>query len=159
MEHLWAPWRMEYILSSKSQGCIFCDKPAENQDEANYILFRGERNFVILNSWPYNPGHLMVAPYRHVAGLEDLSDEELWEHSDMTRRCVAGLKATLHPDGFNIGLNIGGMAGAGVIGHIHTHIVPRWGGDVNFMPVISDTRVLPEGLASTYRKLKGGIQP
>lgn len=159
MEHLWAPWRMEYILSSKSQGCVFCDKPAENQDEANYILFRGERNFVILNSWPYNPGHLMVAPYRHAAELEDLSDEELWEHSDMIRRCVAGLKTTLYPNGFNIGINIGGVAGAGVIGHIHTHIVPRWGGDVNFMPVISDTRVLPEALASTYRKLKGRIQP
>lgn len=157
MEHLWAPWRMEYILSSKSEGCIFCDKSAEDQDEANYILLRGECNFVILNSWPYNPGHLMVAPYRHAADLEDLSNEGLWEHSDMVRRCVQGLKRALHPEGFNIGINIGTVAGAGVIGHIHTHIVPRWGGDVNFMSVISDTRVLPEALASTYHKLKEGI--
>ena len=159
MEQLCAPWRMEYILAPKTEGCIFCDKPLQNCDEDNYILYRGERNFVIMNSWPYNPGHVMVAPYKHAAGLEDLSDEELKEHWELVRSCVARIKNGFHPDGFNIGINIGKVAGAGVLGHVHTHIVPRWVGDVNFMPVISNTRVLPEALASTYRKLKEELKP
>jgi ATP adenylyltransferase len=157
MEHLWAPWRMEFILADKPEGCILCDKPGEEQDKPNYILYRGERNFVILNSFPYNPGHLMVAPYRHVASLEELNDEELWEHVDMVRRSTKALRRVFNPAGFNIGMNIGKPAGAGIDRHIHTHIVPRWQGDANFMPVISDTKVLPEALASTYEKLMGEI--
>jgi ATP adenylyltransferase len=157
MEHLWAPWRMEFILADKPEGCILCDKPGEEQDKPNYILYRGERNFVILNSFPYNPGHLMVAPYRHVASLEELNDEELWEHFDMVRRSIKALRRVFNPAGFNIGMNIGRSAGAGIDGHIHTHIVPRWQGDINFMAVISDTKVLPEALASTYEKLIGEI--
>jgi ATP adenylyltransferase len=157
METIWAPWRMEYILMEKSEGCIFCQKPRENLDEANYILHRGERNFVILNSYPYNPGHLMVAPYRHVARLEELTDAELGEHFDIVRRSTKAITEELHPHGFNIGINLGRVAGAGVEGHVHTHVVPRWEGDTNFMPVIAHTRVLPEALTSTFARLKGKL--
>ena len=154
MEHIWAPWRMEYIESVKSQGCIFCDKPQESEDQKSYILYRGKRNFVILNSYPYTPGHLMVAPYRHVANLEEMSDEELLEHSQMVAMSIGALKEKFHPHGFNVGMNMGKVGGAGVEGHIHTHIVPRWEGDTNFMPVTADTRVIPQALDSTYRKLQ-----
>ena len=157
MEYLWAPWRMEFILAEKSKGCIFCWKPKEKEDETNYILYRGEKNFVILNSYPYNPGHLIVTPYRHVSSLEDLANEELWEHFDLVRRSTKVLRRVFSPAGFNIGINIGKSAGAGIDGHVHTHIVPRWEGDSNFMPVTSATKVLPEALASTYQKLKGQI--
>ncbi len=148
---------MEYILMDKPGECILCEKPRAKEDESNYILLRGQQNFVILNAWPYSPGHLMVAPYRHVPSLDELSDVELQEHWDMVRRCVRGLNKTVRPSGFNIGMNIGKVAGAGVDKHIHTHIVPRWEGDTNFMPVIGEARVLPEALAATYRKLKGEI--
>jgi ATP adenylyltransferase len=157
MEHIWAPWRVEYIRMEKPPECILCKKPQESDDEANYILYRGKRNFVILNSWPYNPGHLMVAPYRHVASLEHLDDEELLEHFDIVRRSTSMLRRIFNPNGFNIGINLGRTAGAGIEDHFHTHIVPRWEGDTNFMPVIHDTKVIPEGLASTYSKLKGNI--
>ena len=155
MEQIWAPWRIEYILMEKPQGCILCDKPKENIDAQNYILFRGDKNFVIMNSYPYNPGHLMVAPYRHVANLEELNDEERHEHFNMVSQSVRLLKEIFNPTGFNIGMNIGRVAGAGIDDHIHTHIVPRWQGDTNFMPVIADVRVMPEALAETYNKLKG----
>jgi ATP adenylyltransferase len=145
---------MEYILSDKQKGCIFCNKPKEGKDEQNLILYRGEKNFMILNNYPYNPGHLMVAPYRHIASLEELSAEELYEHFDIVRKGVKTLKEALNPHGFNIGINLGKVAGAGIEGHIHTHIVPRWDGDTNFMPVIAETRVLPEALAVSYAKLR-----
>ena len=155
MEHMWAPWRVQYIESAKPEGCILCDKPTENKDVENYILFRGEKNFVIMNSYPYNPGHLMVAPYRHVASLEELTAEELHEHFDIVSRSIKVLRQAFSPGGFNLGINIGKVAGAGIEDHIHTHIVPRWQGDTNCMPVISDVRVIPEALAETYQKLKG----
>ncbi len=158
MEQLWAPWRIEYIQMEKSEGCVMCQKPLESQDEANYILYRGEENFVMLNAWPYNPGHLMVIPYRHIGNLEELSNAELWEHGDIVRKCLHALKTVFNPGGFNLGINCGKVAGAGIVGHIHTHIVPRWEGDTNFIPVISNTRVLPEALSSTYQKLKGQIR-
>ena len=157
MEYLWAPWRMEFILAEKSKGCIFCWKPKEKEDETNYILYRGEKNFVILNSYPYNPGHLIVTPYRHVSSLEDLANEELWEHFDIVRRSTKALRSVFNPMGFNIGINIGKSAGAGIADHVHTHIVPRWEGDTNFMSVISTTKVVPEALVSTYQRLKGQI--
>lgn len=157
MEHIWAPWRIEYVLREKEKGCILCDKPKEGEDSDNLILYRGERNFVIMNNYPYNPGHLMVAPYRHIADLQGLSAEELYEHFDIVRRSATALSEALNPDGFNIGINIGRVAGAGVVGHIHTHIVPRWQGDTNFMPVIAEAKVIAEGLAATYAKLKGKI--
>lgn len=157
MEHTWAPWRMEFIRMEKPKGCIFCDKSKENEDELNYILYRGESNFVILNTFPYNPGHLMVAPYRHVSSLEDLSNEELFEHFDIVRKSTKAIRTIFNPAGFNIGINMGKTAGAGIADHVHTHIVPRWEGDANFMPVIFDTKVLPEALTTTYGKLKGEI--
>ena len=154
MERIWAPWRIEYIERAKEGGCILCQKPRENNDEANFILYRGQNNFIILNAFPYNPGHLMVAPYRHIANLQDLTDNEIKEHLDVVKRAVKLLTEVLKPAGFNIGLNIGKVAGAGIEYHLHTHIVPRWQGDVNFMPVLSDTRVISEALAATYKKLK-----
>ena len=155
MKEIWAPWRIEYIQMEKPEGCILCDKPKQKDDVANYTLYRGGKNFVIMNSYPYNPGHLMVAPYRHVANLQELTDEERNEHFNMVSRGVELLKETFNPTSFNIGMNIGRVAGAGIDDHIHTHIVPRWQGDTNFMPVIADARVMPEALAETYDKLKG----
>ena len=157
MEQLWAPWRIEYIEKTREGGCVLCQKPREDDDEANFILFRGQSNFVILNAFPYNPGHLMVAPYRHTANLQDLTDEEAKEHCNLVKKGLELLKETLKPAGFNVGLNIGKVAGAGIEGHLHTHIVPRWQGDANFMPVLSDTRVISEALIATYRKLKAEL--
>jgi len=155
MKHIWAPWRMEYIQMKKPKGCILCEKPGQDGDAINYILYRGDKNFVILNTYPYNPGHLMIAPYRHVASLEELTDEELHEHFDIVSRSVKVLRQVFNPGGFNLGINIGKVAGAGIEDHIHTHIVPRWQGDTNCMPVVADVRVVPEALAETYQKLKG----
>ena len=157
MKHMWAPWRIEYVRMEKPKGCILCEKPKENNDTLNYILYRGDKNFVIMNSYPYNPGHLMVAPYRHVANLEELTDEELGEHFQIVNRSIKLLRQVFNPGGFNIGINVGKVAGAGIDEHLHTHIVPRWQGDTNFMPVIADVRVIPEALAETYKKLKDGL--
>lgn len=157
MERIWAPWRIEFILGEKPEGCILCQGPKAKDDKSSLILYRGEKNFVILNKFPYNPGHLMISPYRHVPDLEDLTDDELLEHFDLVRRGTRALRRAFEPAAFNIGLNIGKPAGAGIGDHIHTHVVPRWEGDTNFMPVVADTRVLPEALASTYDKLKGLI--
>ncbi len=157
MEYIWAPWRIEYIQMEKPQGCILCEKPRQDNDAENYILYRGGRNFVILNSYPYSPGHLMIAPYRHIASLEELTEEERHEHFDIVSRSIKILRQELNPEGFNLGVNIGKVAGAGIEDHVHTHIVPRWQGDTNFMTVISDIRVVPEALDKTYQKLKGKL--
>ena len=134
-----------------------CEKPARDCDVENYILYRGSKNFVILNAYPYNPGHLLIAPYRHLGGLDELNDEERNENFAIVCRCLGLLREAFHPDGFNIGINMGRAAGAGIDKHVHTHVVPRWQGDANFMPVISDVRVIPEALAETFEKLKGGF--
>ncbi len=157
MKQIWAPWRMEYIQMKKAEGCILCEEPRQESDAINYILYRGGKNFVIMNSYPYNPGHLMIAPYRHVASLEELTDEELHEHFDIVSRSIKVLRQVFSPGGFNLGINIGKVAGAGIVDHVHTHIVPRWQGDTNFMTVISDIRVVPEALDKTYQKLKGRL--
>ncbi|MCL0057917.1 HIT domain-containing protein [Dehalococcoidales bacterium] len=154
MKQIWAPWRMEYILMKKPEGCILCDKPRQNSDTQNYILYRGDKNFIIMNTYPYNPGHLLIVPYRHVANLEELTDEELHEHFKIVSRSIKLLKQVFNPDGFNIGINIGKVAGAGIEEHFHTHIVPRWQGDTSFMPVLAEVKVIPEALAETYKKLK-----
>lgn len=154
MENLWAPWRIDYILSKKPAGCIFCDKPAENRDEDNLILFRGKYHFIILNAYPYNNGHMMVVPYRHTATLAEWAPDEQQEMMALADLGVELLKRTMRPDGFNLGINMGLVGGAGVADHIHLHIVPRWNGDTNFMPVLSDTRVISEHLRATYYKLK-----
>ena len=154
MKQIWAPWRMEYIQLKKPEGCILCEAPRQDND-AVHILYRGDKNFVIMNSYPYNPGHLMIAPYRHIATLEELTDDERHEHFDIVSRSIKVLRQVFSPAGFNLGINIGKVAGAGIEDHVHTHIVPRWQGDTNFMPVISDVRVVPEALAETYKKLRG----
>ena len=155
MELIWAPWRIEYIRMEKPAGCILCDKPGEDIDEANGILFRGKENYIMLNSYPYNPGHLLVAPYRHVASLEGLTPGELHEHIENIRRSIEVLREVFKPAGFNVGTNIGSVAGAGIADHVHSHVVPRWQGDNNFMPVIADTRVVPQALEDTYKQLEG----
>jgi ATP adenylyltransferase len=159
MEHIWATWRMELIqnVDKNACGCFLCQKPKESNDRSNYILYRAETNYVILNAYPYNPGHLMVAPYRHIGKLADLTDSESVEHFNLVKKCVALLTNVIKPAAFNIGMNLGKIAGAGVDDHIHTHIVPRWQGDTNFMPALADTKVLPEALAATYDKLEEGV--
>jgi ATP adenylyltransferase len=155
MEHIWAPWRIEYILMEKPEGCILCEKPKEDKDAQNYILYRGDKNFIILNSYPYNPGHLLVAPYRHIGNLEELTEEERNEHFELLSRSIRALKEAFNPGGFNIGANIGKVAGAGIDDHFHSHVVPRWQGDTNYVPVLADVRVLPQALAETYGLLEG----
>ncbi len=152
-QRLWAPWRLEYIKGPKPDECIFCSKPAEGDDEAAYIVHRGQRCFVILNAFPYNSGHLMVAPYEHVPSLEQLGDDTLLDLSRLTNRSLEALREVYGPDGFNIGINLGDVAGAGIADHVHQHVVPRWAADTNFMPVIADTRVLPQSLDDSWRAL------
>jgi len=154
MDRIWAPWRIQYIQMEKPDGCILCDKPGEGSDDDNYILYRGKLNFVIMNCYPYNPGHLMVAPYRHVAGLDGLQDDERTEHFEIVSRAIRVLRQAFNPQGFNVGTNMGKVAGAGIDDHVHTHIVPRWQGDTNFMPVLSGVRVVPQALADTYERLR-----
>lgn len=153
MKNLWSPWRMEYILSEKDKDCIFCKKPAENNDRDNLILYRGSRAYVIMNKYPYNNGHLMVVPYNHTWELSGLDDEALSELFILTRYTTDCLSAAFCPEGFNVGINIGGAAGAGIEEHLHIHVVPRWFGDTNFMPVIGEVRVIPEHIMDTYDKL------
>ena len=157
LQRLWTPWRMSYIRGNSEHAgrCPFCVLPAapEADDVQNLILYRGESAYVILNAYPYNPGHLMVVPYRHVAGLEDVAAEELRELATLTQRAVGVLKETTAPTAYNIGMNLGTVAGAGIADHLHQHVVPRWAGDTNFMPVVGHTRVLPELLVETYERL------
>jgi ATP adenylyltransferase len=155
MKHIWAPWRIEYIRAEKPAGCILCDKPKENRDVENYILYRGKSNFIMLNSYPYNPGHLLIAPYRHIASPEELTDSERNEHYQLVSRSIVVLKEAFKPGGFNIGANLGKVAGAGIEDHFHSHIVPRWQGDNNYIPVLADVRVIPQALADTYKTLAG----
>ena len=145
---------MSYILAPKHEGCIFCDFPAENNDDERFILHRGSTCFVIMNLYPYNPGHVMVVPYRHTADYTSLSPEELTEIETLSVSCIKTIKSAFGPDAFNLGVNLGTAAGAGVAEHLHRHIVPRWNGDTNFIPVISDMRVIPESHEATFKKLK-----
>ena len=154
-QRLWAPWRLEYIKGPKPDDCIFCSQPAAADDERAYIVARGEHSFVMLNAFPYNNGHLMVSPYAHVPSIEELDDPVLLDLMHLTQRSLGALREAYAPEGFNIGVNQGKIAGAGVEGHVHLHIVPRWGADTNFMPVIASTRVLPQSLEDSYRALAG----
>ncbi len=158
MDRLWTPWRYKYISATKeTSGCIFCDKPAEGNDEANYIVCRGEYNYVILNAFPYTSGHVMVVPFEHIATPEFAREETLLEMMLLVRRSIVCLRTAYRPDGVNLGMNIGESAGAGVAGHIHMHVLPRWTGDANFMTTVAETRVIPEELPETYRKLKAAF--
>ncbi len=153
-EILWAPWRIEYIENaSKNEGCIFCEQPREKDDKKSLIVHRGERGFIIINRYPYNNGHLMVVPYRHVGELASLSDEEKIELFHFLQFSQDVLREVMQPQGFNIGMNVGRLAGAGIVDHLHFHIVPRWGGDTNFMPIVGHTKVISEALEETWEKL------
>ena len=154
MEQLWAPWRLEYIVGEKVDGCIFCVFPQQTNDRDNRILYRGKHAFVIMNAFPYSNGHLLVAPYRHTGDFTELSADEGLEMMQLVQMSVRVLKEAANPDAFNIGVNMGTAAGAGIADHIHMHIVPRWNGDTNFMPVFADVKVIPEALEKTYDKLK-----
>ena len=158
MDRIWAPWRMEYLMAEKSDGCIFCDKPADNADRARLILHRSDRSFIIMNAYPYNNGHLMVAPFRHVGSFQELLSEERSDLMDEVALAESLIERTFHPQGMNVGVNLGECAGAGVVGHLHVHIVPRWSGDTNFMPVLGETRVIPELLQQTYDKLAENLE-
>ena len=154
MERLWAPWRMAYVEKCDEPcECIFCHLPKKGNDRDNLILFRGELSFVIMNKFPYAVGHLMVTPYKHTSDMNDLSVEELTEISINVRRTLNVLKSAMSPQGFNIGVNLGRSGGAGIIDHVHYHIVPRWNGDSNFMPVIGDTKIISQSLEETYDRL------
>lgn len=157
-ERLFASWRRDYILSGdkKTDGCIFCDYPKEDEshDQENLLIYRGKSCFVIFNRYPYNPGHLMVIPYRHLHDFADLTEEERNEMMALVGKAVSVLKKLMSPHGFNIGMNIGKVAGAGIDQHLHMHVVPRWNGDTNFMPVIGDVRVISESLDSAWKRVK-----
>ena len=154
-ERLWAPWRMVYVGKGETTGgCIFCDKPKEDRDAENMIVHRGETMFVILNAFPYNSGHLMIVPYRHLSDVRLLEPDELAEWMALAQRSITALETAFKPEGYNMGANLGRAAGAGIADHLHLHIVPRWNGDTNFMPVVGDVKVLPEALEQSYHKLK-----
>lgn len=159
MNHLWSPWRMEYLESNKKkEGCVFC-KAQELPDNAeNLIAYRSERAYVILNRYPYTSGHLLVNPYQHVTTLEELDSDTRAEMMELASRCTTVLKSIYKPQGFNVGVNMGAAAGAGVPEHIHLHVVPRWSGDTTFMTTLGQTRVLPEELETTYERIKNGFQ-
>ena len=152
-ERLWAPWRLEYIRGPKPDECIFCRAVESDDDEKYSVVHRGEHCFVILNAYPYNNGHVMVAPYAHEPSIEALDDPALLEMMTLAKRSLGVLRDEYAPEGFNLGINQGKVAGAGVEDHAHLHVVPRWGADTNFMPVIGDTRVLPQVLSDSWKAL------
>lgn len=160
MERMWRPWRMKYIesIGEKSEDdCIFCSKP-QGDDRESLILYRGKRCFVMLNLYPYNTGHVMVSPYRHLASLEQMDPQELTEMMELTSLCLRAIKRAMSPEGFNLGMNLGKVAGAGYDSHLHLHIVPRWQGDTNFMPVVAGTKVMPESVEDSYQRLKSALE-
>ncbi len=161
MERLWTPWRMQYVTSATGDDidCIFCAaleerNEAEREELRSHVLYRGARVFVILNAYPYNTGHLMVAPNRHVGEIDELDEQERRDLMELTSTATSLIREAMSPHGFNVGMNLGRVAGAGVPGHLHVHVVPRWGGDTNFMPVVGNTKVLPEMIADTDAKLR-----
>ncbi len=151
---LWAPWRLQYLKGDRPDECIFCTRPAMGDDQRALIAHRGSSCYVILNAFPYATGHLMVAPYGHVSDLRELDGEAAAELMSLTQRSLGAVKQVYGPEGFNVGMNLGEVAGAGFAGHVHQHIVPRWKGDTNFMPVVGDTLVLPEVLADSWGRLR-----
>ena len=156
MDRLWTPWRYQYVSrSAPLGGCIFCAKGAGTNDEADFVIARGTHNFVLLNIFPYSNGHLMIAPYAHVASLAEAADEALVEMMRMARHAETCLRSAYQAAGLNLGMNLGECAGAGVAGHIHLHILPRWPGDANFMTTVAETRVMSEELHETWKKLRG----
>jgi ATP adenylyltransferase len=158
MKHLWSPWRLEYLTRPEVEGCVFCDAIEGDDDRENLVLLRGERAFLILNRYPYNNGHFMVVPYAHVPSLENLDEPTVMEMMHLLSRGLAALRVVMYPDGFNIGANLGRVAGAGIEEHFHLHAVPRWSGDTNFMPVVGNMRVVPQTWLQTYDDLKAALE-
>ena len=157
-QRIWAPWRLRYVKNAKkSDECVFCAKPDAGDDRTNLIVHRGERCFVILNLFPYTNGHLMVAPFDHIARLQDVEPDVTAEMIGQAQQAMRRMDEVYDPEGFNVGMNQGRVAGAGVDGHIHLHVVPRWAGDNNYMPVLADTRVMPQSLEESYDALEGGF--
>jgi ATP adenylyltransferase len=155
VENLWAPWRLEYVTGDKPTGCVLCAKQETGGgDREAHVVARGEHCYAVLNLYPYNNGHLMVVPYRHVADLDELTADEGAECQRMLERGIRAARAALSPGGFNVGLNLGEAAGAGIASHLHWHLVPRWQGDTNFMPVLADVRVMPQHLDTTWQLLR-----
>jgi ATP adenylyltransferase len=160
MDYLWTPWRYRYVAdASKDEGCIFCDALAANDDTRTLIVLRSAKNFVILNRYPYTSGHVMVVPYAHVADLAAAEPDTLAEMMRLAQRVKTALDGTYHPEGFNLGMNLGRSAGAGVTGHLHLHVLARWAGDASFMTVTGETRVEPEELSTTFEKLRKALNP
>jgi len=160
MKQLWAPWRLAFVEKANHEsGCIFCEKPAVKQDRVTYILYRGRHAYVMMNIYPYNNGHLLIAPYRHIAAIEAVPPAVLLDMMRLLQRALKALHHAYAPEGFNIGINQGRVAGAGIEHHIHMHIVPRWGADTNFMPLLGETRVLPQHLKASFTRLKGAFAP
>jgi ATP adenylyltransferase len=159
MESLHAPWRIEYILAPKlaQTESLFVRIAQDNNDEGNYVIARDRTCYALLNTYPYNGGHLMVVPYKEARDLNDLTDEEMADLMKLTRRCQNALSRVMKPDGFNIGINLGKVAGAGILGHVHIHVVPRWQGDTNFMPVLASTTVVPQALSELAAKLRAEL--
>jgi ATP adenylyltransferase len=158
MRQMWTPWRMAYIRREHRPGCIFCEMLDAQDDRNQLVLHRSELAFLVLNKYPYNNGHLMAVPYRHMDSVEALTPEETTDMMALVSLGIRALRHTSHPEGFNIGINIGKIAGAGVVDHIHIHVVPRWGGDTNFMPVLGDVRLIPQDLRETYDELKAALE-
>jgi ATP adenylyltransferase len=159
MDYLWTPWRYQYVTTAGGPGeCVFCAAAKAADDREMLVVYRADRNFVILNRFPYTSGHVMVIPYLHVATLEDLDDLTLTELILLARRTEKYLRALYHPDGLNIGMNIGRAAGAGIAAHLHMHVLPRWTGDTNFMTAVGETRVMPEDLGITWERLRAAFQ-
>jgi ATP adenylyltransferase len=155
MDYLWTPWRYAYVSAAeKATGCVFCDLVAQNDDEKALIVYRGEQCFIILNRFPYTPGHVMIVPYAHLDELRKLPSGAASEMIALAQRLETVLRKLYHPDGINLGMNIGKAAGAGIAGHIHMHVLPRWVADANFMSVVGETRVLPEALDVTWARIK-----
>lgn len=158
MKQLWAPWRMDYILAEKRPGCFLCDAIHSNEDRDNLVIQRRQHCFVIMNRYPYNNGHVMIVPYRHVAAMDDLEDSEMLEIMQTTRDCIDILRQEMRIHGANVGVNLGEAAGAGLKEHLHVHVVPRWHGDTNFMPVLGDTKVMPQALIEVFDQLQPAFQ-
>lgn len=158
MQRLWTPWRMEYIVSDKQSGCIFCSALAQQNDRETYIVYRAQHSFAMLNKYPYNNGHLMIVPYQHSADLNALGSETQLELMQLIARATQWLTTSSKPDGFNIGMNLGKAGGAGVTEHLHFHVVPRWVGDTNYMSIVGGTRVIAEWLDDTWQRLRQVIE-
>jgi len=158
MDRLWSPWRYQYVSkASPSDACVFCEKASQERDRENLVVFRGQHNFILLNIYPYTNGHVMIAPFAHVATLEETPEATLGEMMQLAQRAESRLRAVYKAPGINLGMNVGECAGAGVAGHIHLHLLPRWPADSNFMTTVAETRVMPEDLQTTWEKLRGGF--